>query len=185
MQDFQTWVKECADALNNANGRGNTRAVYNLVNQMEGKPGKPSKNLSEDENDNMLQDVNAVAARWFTFLKNKFSATEAERKERPPMPSLPEAVVGNTLSEEEALRAIEKLSSGKACGPDDIPGEVYKHVTICKQVLTQLLRCIWEDEDISADFAKAIFVMIYKNKGSPNDPRKYRCIGLLGHANVL
>lgn len=24
--------------------------------------------------------------------------------------------------------------------------------------------------------------MIYKQKGSPNDPTKYRCIGLLGHA---
>ena len=32
------------------------------------------------------------------------------------------------------------------------------------------------------EFAKATFVMLYKNKGSSNDPAKYRCIGLLSHA---
>ena len=31
-------------------------------------------------------------------------------------------------------------------------------------------------------FGVAIFKMIYKRKGSPNDPSKYRCIGLLNAA---
>ena len=182
LQDFQEWVKDCAAALNNANGHGDTRQIYNLVQQMEGKPGKPAKNLTEDEDGNMLSDATAVAARWFSFLTKKFSATDAEQHDRPPMPPLPAAVVGNTLSEKEVLRAISKLCSGKACGPDDIPGEVYKYVPVCKQTLMMLLQRIWESEDVPKDFAKAVFVMLYKHKGSPNDPTKYRCIGLLGHA---
>lgn len=32
------------------------------------------------------------------------------------------------------------------------------------------------------EFAKATFIMLYKNKDGSNDPRKYRCIGLLSHA---
>ena len=151
---------------------------------MEGKPGKPPKNLTEDASGNMLKDAKDVAARWFQFLKNKFSATYDEANARPPMPSLPQAVTGNTLTEEEALQAIAKLGSGKACGPDGIPGEVFKSVPACKSALVHLLQRIWADEDVPEDFAKAVFVMLFKNKGSPNDPTKYRCIciGLLGHA---
>ena len=188
LQDFKNWVQECATALNDAgaNGHGNTRKVHNLVNQMEGKPGgpgRPGKSLTEDEpQGNMLQDSKAVAMRWFSFLTTKFSATDAETNDRPPMAELPRTVVGNTLSDEEALHAIANLSSGKACGLDGIPDELYKNVPICKQVLAKLLQRVWLDEDVSTEFAKAVFVIIYKNKGSHNDPTKYKCIGLLGHA---
>ena len=116
LADFKQWVHECADRLNHANGQGDTKEVFNLVNQMEGKPGKPAKNLTTDEKGNLLVDATAVAARWYSFLKQKFSATEAEQG-RPEMPTLPKATKGNTLSEEEALRAIGKLAVDKAFGP--------------------------------------------------------------------
>ena len=71
---------------------------------------KPPQNLSTDEQGNTLTDGKAVAARWFTFLKKKFSATEAEVNERPPMPVLPQAAEpGDELTDEEVLRAISKL----------------------------------------------------------------------------
>ena len=35
---------------------------------------------------------------------------------------------------------------------------------------------------LKVSYAQAKFVMISKNKGSSNDPSKYRCIGLLNHA---
>ena len=139
LQDFKDWVEECACELNKANGQGDTRAIYDLVNQMEGRPKKPEKNLTEDEDGNMLKDAAAVAARWFSFLSEKFSATEAEQG-RDPMPALPQAY--DTLSDEEVMRAIDKLASGKACGPDKIPAEVYKNVPICREILAKLLQKI-------------------------------------------
>jgi hypothetical protein len=45
----------------------------------------------------------------------------------------------------------------------------------------ELLQKIWQTEEVPEDFAKASFVMIFKNKGSNNNPAKYRCIGLLNH----
>ena len=97
------------------------------------------------------------------------------------MPVLPQATIGNTISEAEALTVIQKLKPGKVCGPDGIPGEVFRHVPVCKAILLKFLQRMWEEEDVYLEFAKTVFVMLHK-KGSPDDPTKYRCIGLLGHA---
>ena len=63
LKDFKDWVQECADQLNVANGQGDTNAIFDIVSQMEGKPGKPSKNLTTDGQGHLLVDVTAVAAR--------------------------------------------------------------------------------------------------------------------------
>ena len=58
----------------------------------------------------------------------------------------------------------------------------YKRSKVCNGLLRQLLQKIWDKEEVSESFARATFVMLYKNKGSTDDPSKYRCIGLLSHA---
>ena len=74
------------------------------------------------------------------------------------------------------------MTNNKACGPDGIPVELHEHSKPCAGMLRHLLQKMWLEEDVSQDFAKATFVMLFKNKGSSNDPSKYRCIGLLAHA---
>ena len=44
---------------------------------------------------------------------------------------------------------------------------------------------IWKHEYVPPELVRAAFVMLFKNKGSVNDPTKYRCIGLLPHAYKL
>ena len=60
LTDFKQWVQECATRLNVANGQGDTKEMHNIVKQMEGKPGKPSKNLTTDGQGNLLVDSSAV-----------------------------------------------------------------------------------------------------------------------------
>ena len=84
--------------------------------------------------------------------------------------------------EEEILEGLRKMPNGKACGIDGIPAEVFKNSPKCKKLLIELLKKIWRTEEVPVQFAKAVFVMLYKNKGSHNNPAKYRCIGLLCHA---
>ena len=74
------------------------------------------------------------------------------------------------------------MPNSKACGMDNIPAELFKHSLTCRDLLRQTLQKIWLDEEVPIDFAKAMFVMLFKNKGSSDDPSKYRCIGLLPHA---
>ena len=38
-----------------------------------------------------------------------------------------------------------------------------------------------QHEYVPPELVRAAFIMLYKNKGSPDDPSKYRCIGLLPH----
>ena len=68
-------MQECVDDLNAVNGHGDTKEMNNIVKQLEGKPGKPPKNLISDGHGNLLVDASAVAKRWFVFLKKKFMPT--------------------------------------------------------------------------------------------------------------
>ena len=50
-----------------------------------------------------------------------------------------------------------------------------------KEELFQFIKYVWDKEAIPENLGVANFVMLYKNKGSSDDPTKYRCIGLLNH----
>ena len=180
MQDFKDWVSEWADTMQAANSVGDTHKVYEGVKALRGKREAPQCNLSTNAQGAPLDDAVAIAEAWESFLKNKFAATDKERQ-RPDMANLPPTIGTDKLTDKEVLKGLQRMKYGKARGPDEIPVIVYKQSTICKDLLVKLLQKIWDTEEIPVKFARATFVMLYKQKGSKNDPSKYRCIGLLNH----
>ena len=86
------------------------------------------------------------------------------------------------LTRAEFNVTVNKMKNNKVVGPDGIPAEVFKYSPATKEVMFHIINRIWDDERLPPGFASANFVMLYKNKGSPNDPSKYRCLGLLNHA---
>ena len=77
---------------------------------------------------------------------------------------------------------MKQLNLGKATGPDGIPAVVYKTCPqILKEELYSLLQFMWNEDVVPENFATANFRMLFKGKGSSNDPSKYRCIVLLNH----
>ena len=109
-------------------------------------------------------------------------ATPAE-SDRPEMEKLPCTQGEHELSEDYFKQGLKKMRTDKATGPDQIPVKLYKGSAVAvPETPTRTPTKIWKEEDVPIKFARAIFVMIYKNKGSSNDPTKYRCIGLLSHA---
>ena len=98
------------------------------------------------------------------------------------MPAIPPRNVANVLQDTEIKNVINNLKNGKAVGKDGIPIEVYKYSPVAQALLVDLIKRIWQEESLPSDFGIAVFKMIYKRKGSPNDPSKYRCIGLLNSA---
>ena len=53
---------------------------------------------------------------------------------------------------------------------------------VCMNILIKLIHKIWSSEDVPEKFARATFVMLFKDKGSSDDPTKYRCLVILNHA---
>ena len=88
----------------------------------------------------------------------------------------------NVLKAQEVLKAVKGLKNHKAVGADGIPVEVYKVSPAAFNLLYMLLARIWKEETMPSQLGMAIFKMLYKRKGSSNNPTKYRCIGLLNSA---
>ena len=93
----------------------------------------------------------------------------------------------NTLDEADDLTvaefmdAVAKMKNGKATGPDGVPAEVFKGSTLTKHELFFFLRQVWRHECVPKNLVLCMFIMIYKRKGSSDDPACYRAIGLLNH----
>ena len=87
------------------------------------------------------------------------------------------------MTEEEVVTAVHTMKKNKVTGSDSMSIEVFKASVTTQKMLYSLLDRMWkEEEEVPQAFGQAVFVMLYKNKGSTNDPTKYRCIDLLNHA---
>ena len=86
------------------------------------------------------------------------------------------------MSRKEFDEAVESMKTGKAQGADGIPAEVWAGSKQARQILFEFLQKIRLKEQVPENLAVCIFIMLYKNKGSPDDFAKYRAIGLLNHA---
>ena len=99
------------------------------------------------------------------------------------MPELSSRDVNNNITLKEVRTVVQSLKNHKTVGADGIPVEVYKVSVPALNLLHSLLVArIWSEEKVSEIMGVAIFKMIYKRKGSPDNPAKYRCIGLLNSA---
>ena len=182
LRDHAEWVERCADDMQSANDVGNTRGLYNLVKTLSGKVDKkPEIDLNEDSQGNVISNAKERAAVWYQFLKSKFAAT-AEEHARPSMEQLGRREATDVLTKCEVAKAVANLKNNKAVGADGIPVEVYKVSASAFNLLHKLLARVWKEEQVPEDLGVAVFKMLYKRKGSPNDPSKYRCIGLLNSA---
>jgi hypothetical protein len=61
LDDFKQWVSEWADDMQGANGRGDTRAIYNAVKALASKKNRPQKNLAVDGQGSLLKNAEDVA----------------------------------------------------------------------------------------------------------------------------
>ena len=182
LKDFKDWINLCVNDMEQAYRGGNIRKVFKIVNDISKKPKPPPQNIKTDDQGNLLGSATDTAKAWFKFLSNKFKATPAECQ-RPEMPKIPDfRAAGAALTRQEFERAVATMPNHKAVGPDGIPAEAIKFCPAVKDSLFEIVQKIWELETLPQGFAQANFTMLYKNKGSSNDPSKYRCIALLNHA---
>ena len=78
------------------------------------------------------------------------------------------------------------MKTSKACGPDEIPIEVWKCLgDVGIRWLTQLFNKILTTKKMPEEWRRSILVPIFKNKGDIQNCSNYRGIKLMSHTMKL
>ena len=85
------------------------------------------------------------------------------------MEKLPESKDKNeAITREEFDNAVDSMKKAKAPGPDGIPAEVSQQSAVARDQLFGFIQKVWDKETVPPNLALCIFVMMFKNKGSPD-----------------
>lgn len=90
--------------------------------------------------------------------------------------------IESSINAESIGRIIDKQSNWKAPGPDGIQNGYWKTIQIAKNWLIHLIIRTIETTELPKWLCKGKTVLIYKNKGDPEDPSNYRPITLLNNS---
>ena len=180
------WTNLCED-IQKAADTGNIRGVYDGIKKAVGptfsKTG-PLKSLTGE----VIVDKSKQLERWvehYSDLYDRVSTISSDALEAvESLPSMDE--LEELPSEEELIKAIDRLPSGKAPGLDGIPSEVIKCAKgpLLKYLHILLCQC-WEEGEVPQDMRDCNIVTLYKNKGDRSDCNNYRGISLLSIVGKL
>ena len=88
------------------------------------------------------------------------------------------------ISAEKVRAAMNRIKTGKAVGPDNIPIEARKCLELTIDFLTRLFNKILEDERMPDEW-RSVLVPIFKSKGDVQSCSNYRGIKLISHTMKL
>ncbi|KAK3509090.1 hypothetical protein QTP70_020302 [Hemibagrus guttatus] len=89
------------------------------------------------------------------------------------------------IRKDEVRKALKRMKSGKAVGPDDIPVEVWKCLgEAAVEFLTSLFNRVLESKRMPEEW-RSVLVPIFKNKGDVQSCSNYRGIKLMSHTKKL
>ena len=181
-KDYDEWIERWIKTIETADEMGDTKEVSRGAQALAGKSRihqqtQPSMNSQGG----IINSEEELGELWHQFLEGKFSATvlEQARAEYPDI-GRPD-VEQNGLTYEEFKEAAHRMKSNKSPGPDGIPAEVWQHSALSHSELYFFLREVWQKECVPRSLVLCMFVMMHK-KGSREDCKNYRAIGLLNHA---
>ena len=80
----------------------------------------------KDENDKVLTKDNDIRERWKSYFEKLYNEGYTIGLENLRFTTEPKVMYTRNIRVSEVKIALKKMSMGKACGPDDIPIEVWK-----------------------------------------------------------
>lgn len=175
-EDMKNRVKEIEEARQ----QKEIKCFYQAIQNTKKKQYKTKTTLIRNEDGQLLTGKNAVADRWAayfqTLLNNNNDTDETDDYEHPNT----DPILSPTM--EEVEEAIKKLKNGKSPGIDQIPSELLKAGTQpLKEHIHELIRKIWEEENLPKDWKSVIVIPIHK-KGDIWNCDNYRGISLISCA---
>ncbi|KAK3512376.1 hypothetical protein QTP70_007443 [Hemibagrus guttatus] len=164
--------------------REGEKDLYRLARQRD-RDGKDVQQVRviKDRDGRVLTSEESVQRRWKEYFEELMNEKNEREKRVEGVNSVEQKV--DTIRKDEVRKALKRMKSGKAVGPDDIPVEVWKCLgEAAVEFLTSLFNRVLESERMPEEW-RSVLVPIFKNKGDMQSCSNYRGIKLMSHTMKL
>ncbi|KAK3544134.1 hypothetical protein QTP86_002802, partial [Hemibagrus guttatus] len=161
--------------------REGEKDLYRLARQRD-RDGKDVQHVRviKDRDGRVLTSEESVQRRWKEYFEELMNEENEREKRVEGVNSVEQKV--DKIRKDEVRKALKRMKSGKAVGPDDIPVEVWKCLgEAAVEFLTSLFNRVLESERMPEEWRRSVLVPIFKNKGDVQSCSNYRGIKLMSH----
>ncbi|VDP88959.1 unnamed protein product [Schistosoma mattheei] len=154
------------------------KQLYDTTKKLSGYHRKPERPVKSKEGE-VITNIEEQQDRWvehFKELLNRPSPLNPPNIKVAPT-DLPIDVGSPTI--EKISTVIRQIKSGKAAGPNSIPGEALEaDIAVTTRIFHILFNKIWDEEQVPTDWKEGLQIKISK-KCDLSNCDNYRCITLL------
>ncbi|KAK3524916.1 hypothetical protein QTP86_011472 [Hemibagrus guttatus] len=164
--------------------REGEKDLYRLARQRD-RDGKDVQQVRviKDRDGRVLTSEESVQRRWKEYFEELMNEENEREKRVEGVNSVEQKV--DKIRKDEVRKALKRMKSGKAVGPDDIPVEVWKCLgEAAVEFLASLFNRVLESERMPEEW-RSVLVPIFKNKGDVQSCSNYRGIKLMSHTMDL
>ncbi|KAK3554833.1 hypothetical protein QTP86_000492 [Hemibagrus guttatus] len=165
--------------------REGEKDLYRLARQRD-RDGKDVQQVRviKDRDGRVLTSEESVQRRWKKYFEELMNEENEREKRVEGVNSVEQKV--DKIRKDEVRKALKRMKSGKAVGPDDIPVEVWKCLgEAAVEFLASLFNRVLESERMPEEWRRSVLVPIFKNKGDVQSCSNYRGIKLMSHTMKL
>ncbi|KAK3545312.1 hypothetical protein QTP70_003656 [Hemibagrus guttatus] len=165
--------------------REGEKDLYRLARQRD-RHGKDVQQVRvfKDRDGRVLTSEESVQRRWKEYFEELMNEENEREKRVEGVNSVEQKV--DKIRKDEVRKALKRMKSGKAVGPDDIPVEVWKCLgEVAVGFLTSLFNRVLESEKMPEEWRRSVLVPIFKNRGDVQSCSNYRGIKLMSHTMKL
>jgi hypothetical protein len=177
-RDKRGYSEELARLGEEVSAKGNLKELYDNIRRISGNF-KSSNHPVRDKQGTLLTNEEEQTRRWKEHFEELLNQPEPTSK---PVIEPAESDLQMNIekpTKEEIRKAISKLNSGKAAGPDGIPAEALKATAdVSTEMLWELFSQIWDTEEFPMEWKEGHIIKMPK-KGSHAECSNYRGITLL------
>ncbi|KAK3531799.1 hypothetical protein QTP70_029737, partial [Hemibagrus guttatus] len=136
------------------------------------------------DRDGRVRTSESLQRRWNEYFEELMNEENEREKRVEGVNSVEQKV--DKIRKDEVRKALKRMKSGEAIGPDDIPVEVWKCLgEAAVEFLTSLFNRVLESERMPEEWRRSVLVPIFKNKGDVQSCSNYRGIKLMNHTMKL
>ncbi|BHF75067.1 hypothetical protein SprV_0501816100 [Sparganum proliferum] len=186
MQD--AWTAHKAEEIQGCADRKELNDVFFAIKAVYGPLTRGSASLLSADGNTLLtektQILQRLAEHFRGVLNRPSTISDATIARLPQVETNVDLNLPPTL--QEAFRAVQQLSSGKALEPNAILAEVYKHGgPQLMDHLTTLFQEMWRQGEVSQDLKDATIVYLYKRKDNLQLCDNHHSVSLLNIAGKM